>query len=261
MKALRRAGYGTPGMAAEMAGTGSSSGAGDRRRRARALAIAAASVATAFLAASSAGAASSSSPLEVLAHELLRPADFPAGWKVTGTPAKSSTPASTGGADTKNLSKVAECEGVSAKGVERNPPSAQTEFSRSSAFQFVFETVAMFPSASVARRVVALFSSSKAPSCVGPVVGRSIASGTSQTGVTTSKISIARLGFRGIGSTFTALRLGIPLKANGEQAEVTGDVVVIRSRSSVAIMILLGLPELSQTFVHTIAVKAAKRLR
>jgi hypothetical protein len=249
-------------MDAVMAGTGSSSKAGGRQRRARAAAIIAASAATALLAASPAGAASSPNPLGVLAqHELLRPTDFPTGWKVTGEPAKSSTPASTGGAATKNLSGVAECEGVSAKGVERNPPSAQAEFARSSGFQFVFETVAVFPSSSVARRVLALFSSSKAPSCVGPVMGKAIASGTSQTGVTTSKISIARLASRGIGSPSTALRLGIPLESNGERAEVVGDVVVIRSQSSVAIMISFGLPGLSQAFVHAIAVKAAQRLR
>jgi hypothetical protein len=248
-------------MAAQLADSGSSS-ARRARRRVRGLVIAAAAAASVFGTPARAGATLVSKPLRTLAqHELLRPSDFPRGWKVTDKPAEKSTPSSTGGGPTKNLSKAAGCEGLSARGIEGNPPSAQITFAKSSTFQFVFETVAVFRSVRVAKRVLALYSSSEAPSCIGPTMGQNFASGTSQTGVTTSKITITRLRFRPVGSPSTALRLGIPLESNGAQAELMGDVVVIRSGSSVAIMVSVATQRLSSAFVRAIALKAAKRLR
>jgi hypothetical protein len=210
-------------------------------------------------------AAPGNAPSEAQAHhELLRLSDLPKGWKATGT--RTAPPARASGsgppATASQLSQVAACEGVSTARIDKAPPSAQAAFARTSRFELVLETVAVFPAQRAARAFFALFSSPKATSCVGPMLGRTLGSGRSQAGVTTSKLTIARLRLRPVGAPASALRLGVPLESHGAEAEIVGDVVVIRSGRSVAVLLPLALsPGPRAAFVHAIAMEAARRLR
>jgi len=190
-------------------------------------------------------------------QDLLRLSDLPTGWKVTKTTSTSSTSTSS----TNDFTEVASCEGTSASGLGANVPSAQASFTRQQTAQFVFELVGVFPSTSTANQTYGFFSNAKAPTCVGQLLAKSIASGATGAGLTASKITTSRLPFPREGSATTALKLAIPLTVDGENLQMNADFIVIRSGKKIAVLAPVGLSTvLSTTFASSLAKKAAGRL-
>jgi hypothetical protein len=200
----------------------------------------------------------SAGPKNAAAHQdLLRLSDLPTGWKVTKTTSTSSTST----ASTNDFTEVASCEGTSASGLGVNVPSAQASFTHQQTAQFVFELVGVFPSTSTANRTYGFFSDAKAPTCVGQLLAKSIASGATGAGLTATKITTARLPFPREGSATTALKLAIPLTVDGENLQMNADFIVIRSGKKIAVLAPVGLSTvLSTTFASSLAKKAAGRL-
>jgi hypothetical protein len=203
-------------------------------------------------------AGASAEPKNAAAHQdLLRLSDLPTGWKVTKTTSTSSTST----ASTNDFTEVASCEGTSASGLGANVPSAQASFTHQQTAQFVFELVGVFPSTSTANRTYGFFSNAKAPTCVGQLLAKSIASGATGAGLTASKITTSRLPFPREGSATTALKLAIPLTVDGENLQMNADFIVIRSGKKIAVLAPVGLSTvLSTTFASSLAKKAAGRL-
>jgi hypothetical protein len=203
-------------------------------------------------------AGASAEPKNAAAHQdLLRLSDLPTGWKVTKTTSTSSTST----ASTNDFTEVASCEGTSAAGLGANVPSAQASFTHQQTAQFVFELVGVFPSTSTANRTYGFFSNAKAPTCVGQLLAKSIASGATGAGLTASKITTSRLPFPREGSATTALKLAIPLTVDGENLQMNADFIVIRSGKKIAVLAPVGLSTvLSTTFASSLAKKAAGRL-
>jgi hypothetical protein len=203
-------------------------------------------------------AGASAQPKNAAAHQdLLRLSDLPTGWKVTKTTSTSSTST----ASTNDFTEVASCEGTSAAGLGANVPSAQASFTHQQTAQFVFELVGVFPSTSTANRTYGFFSNAKAPTCVGQLLAKSIASGATGAGLTASKITTSRLPFPREGSATTALKLAIPLTVDGENLQMNADFIVIRSGKKIAVLAPVGLSTvLSTTFASSLAKKAADRL-
>jgi hypothetical protein len=203
-------------------------------------------------------AGASAEPKNAAAHQdLLRLSDLPTGWKVTKTTSTSSTST----ASTNDFTEVASCEGTSAAGLGANVPSAQASFTHQQTAQFVFELVGVFPSTSTANRTYGFFSNAKAPTCVGQLLAKSIASGATGAGLTASKITTSRLPFPREGSATTALKLAIPLTVDGENLQMNADFIVIRSGKKIAVLAPVGLSTvLSTTFASSLAKKAADRL-
>ena len=140
-------------------------------------------------------------------------------------------------------------------------PSAQASFTHQQTAQFVFELVGVFPSTSTANRTYGFFSNAKAPTCVGQLLAKSIASGATGAGLTASKITTSRLPFPREGSATTALKLAIPLTVDGENLQMNADFIVIRSGKKIAVLAPVGLSTvLSTTFASSLAKKAAGRL-
>jgi hypothetical protein len=203
-------------------------------------------------------AGASAEPKNAAAHQdLLRLSDLPTGWKVTKTTSTSSTST----ASTNDFTEVASCEGTSTSGLGANVPSAQASFTHQQTAQFVFELVGVFPSTSTANRTYGFFSNAKAPTCVGQLLAKSIASGATGAGLTASKITTSRLPFPREGSATTALKLAIPLTVDGENLQMNADFIVIRSGKKIAVLAPVGLSTvLSTTFASSLAKKAAGRL-
>jgi hypothetical protein len=203
-------------------------------------------------------AGASAQPKNAAAHQdLLRLSDLPTGWKVTKTTSTSSTSTSS----TNDFTEVASCEGTSAAGLGANVPSAQASFTHQQTAQFVFELVGVFPSTSTANRTYGFFSNAKAPTCVGQLLAKSIASGATGADLTASKITTSRLPFPREGSATTALKLAIPLTVDGENLQMNADFIVIRSGKKIAVLAPVGLSTvLSTTFASSLAKKAAGRL-
>ncbi len=203
-------------------------------------------------------AGASAKPTSAAAHrELLHLSDLPAGWKVT----KSTSTSSTSTGSTNDFTEVASCEGTSTSGLDANAPSAQSSFTEQQTAQFVFELVGIFASTSAAKRTYGFFSNAKAPTCVGQLLAKSIASGATGSGITASKITTSRLPFPREGSATTALKLAIPLTVDGQALQMNADFVVIRSGKTIAVLAPVGLSTvLSTTFVTSLAKKAATRL-
>jgi len=203
-------------------------------------------------------AGATAEPKNAAAHQdLLRLSDLPTGWKVTKTTSTSSTST----ASTNDFTEVASCEGTSAAGLGANVPSAQASFTHQQTAQFVFELVGVFPSTSTANRTYGFFSNAKAPTCVGQLLAKSIASGATGAGLTASKITTSRLPFPREGSATTALKLAIPLTVDGENLQMNADFIVIRSGKKIAVLAPVGLSTvLSTTFASSLAKKAAGRL-
>jgi hypothetical protein len=203
-------------------------------------------------------AGASAKPKNAVAHQdLLRLSDLPTGWKVTKTTSTSSTST----ASTNDFTEVASCEGTSASGLGANVPSAQASFTDQQTAQFVFELVGVFPSTSTANRTYGFFSNAKAPTCVGQLLAKSIASGATGADLTASKITTSRLPFPREGSATTALKLAIPLTVDGENLQMNADFIVIRSGKKIAVLAPVGLSTvLSTTFASSLAKKAAGRL-
>lgn len=193
----------------------------------------------------------------VARRELLRLSDFPKGWKAT---TKTSSSNSGPTFSTSQLHQIAKCEGVSVSGLG-NAASAQIEFSRAKAVQFVFEFLGVFSSRTSATATYGIFSSPKASSCLGPLLAKSIAAGTGK--ITASSVTTARLAFPKEGSATTAFRLGVPMKATtGQTVQLEADLIVIRSGRSLALLlpvsIVTGFPI---SLVHSLAKEAAARLK
>ena len=149
---------------------------------------------------------------------------------------KTTSTSSTSTASTNDFTEVASCEGTSAAGLGANVPSAQASFTHQQTAQFVFELVGVFPSASTANRTYGFFSDAKAPTCVGQLLAKSIASGATGAGLTASKITTSRLPFPREGSATTALKLAIPLTVDGESLQMNADFIVIRSGKKIAVL-------------------------
>ena len=187
--------------------------------------------------------------------QLLRLADFPAGWKATATTGAATT---TG---TNEFAAIAACEGLTGSTVDTTVPDAQASFSHKKTAQFAFETVGVFPSTGATKQVYGYFSAPKAPTCVGEALTKAVAAGTTAGNITASAIAVSRLSVARIGQASTGLRLAIPLTVQGTKLTMNADFVVIRKGKSIAIVAPVGLSGATPTnFVVSVAKKAAARL-
>jgi hypothetical protein len=187
-------------------------------------------------------------------HQLLRLSDFPKGWRETAQ--TSSTNRAT--SSTSQLKKVAKCEGVSASGMGKSA-SATAVFRKSKSFEFVFESVAVFPSPASAAKAYGIFASPDARRCVGPALAKAIASGTGS--VAAKSITTTRLAFPKEGSATTALGLRVPVTSTGHKIEMEADVVVIRGGKSLALLLPLSMAKgFPMSLARSLGSKAASRL-
>jgi len=189
--------------------------------------------------------------------QLLRLSDFPPGWqKSTG-----STTSSSG--TTSQFAQIASCEGISESTVKITVPDASTGFSKKKkTAQFTVELVGVWPSAATAKKVYALFSSPKAPTCVGKLLSQSVAAGTATGNVSASDVTVSKLPMPRLGSASTAIGLAIPVTLGGTKVTMNADFVTIQEGSSLAVVAPIGLSATVPTaFTVSIAKKAAARLR
>jgi hypothetical protein len=188
--------------------------------------------------------------------QLLRLSDFPSGWKATPATTSSTT---TG---TNKFASIAACEGVTGSTTGTALPSAQASFSDKKTAQFAFETVGVFPSTAATKQVYGLFSAPNASTCVGQVLTKAVAAGTTTGNITASDITVSRLPVARMGQASTALHLSIPLTLEGTQLTMNADFVVIRKDKNIAIVAPVGLSTTTPTsFAVSLSKKAAARLR
>lgn len=200
-----------------------------------------------------AGASGSSGATEAK-HDLLALSDFPKGWKVTHSTSTSTSASKT---TKKTVRAIASCEGVSAARIDTSAPTASSTFSDTKAAEVATENVVVFPSTAMAKAAFKLFSSTTAPSCVGAQFAES-ASHTSSSGITSSKITTARLAFPKVGAASTALKVTFPISTSGQTITIEGAFVVIRQGKVLGLLAVISLPTRFPTsFSHSLAKKAA----
>ncbi|HVX21944.1 MAG TPA: hypothetical protein VHB02_11390 [Acidimicrobiales bacterium] len=198
-------------------------------------------------------AASAAAPSPKAKAQLLRLSDFPAGWKATPTTTSSTS-------TTSQFASIAACEGITGSTVQTTVPDAQAGFSRQKAAQFAMEIVGLWPSPGAAKKVYAIFSAPKAPTCIGDMLAKAVAS-TSTGNITASDITVAKFRAPRVGSASTGLRLTIPLTVQGSQVTMNADFVVIRKGKDIAIVMPFGLEGLMPAgFTTSLSKKAAARL-
>jgi hypothetical protein len=225
--------------------------------RGAALLVALFTVTAGALSDAQAGAASKHARTE--AHsDLLRLSDLPTGWKALTTTSTTSSGTSGGGTTTSEIPQIATCEGITISTFATTRAHAQVQYGDQKTIQFAFEFIGVFPTTKDAEEAYRLFATAKAPTCVGPSLAQQIAATSSTAKVTATKIVTTHLAFPPEGSESTALKLTVPLTAEGTAVSLDIDLVIIRHGKVLALVAPMGLSgKLTAKFVHSLAAKAA----